>query len=447
MPVCVSVCALRNQVVCPTQLGMTGPFRILDLPADLFWYILSFLGFEEVVLFSLTCKDVYHLVRRAKKGRSCFATLRRPLNVRPGLEFALERVNFLHLLEDDYPGLFVCACCFKLHPSLTGEGEGEGRLTRHYSGFAHGYIDREYRGMLMFGALWPQYVIGRHPTFGIGAGKIDVQGPSFLNPEFSSISTDWEFAKLGTLCNNPYLLHGYVKLDTETVVANGSLFFHKIQRILLLPEKTKAFIRTLDTSFMEQVYSTCCHDYGFKDVFQPSLRMINWRDFENMSVRDTISKFIKMAQDKISLPTPAGLEGWDLEAFELRPYSLAGCARCTTDYAITIHNHGSGGVEIVLDVFQDLGDNVNKKWEHCWSDAYVRDMFDTALRRRLDPRYPAVDPRIFPTPPGKSAIGHPSTPTTRDIQDLHEHERKMMLQLPRDVLRKIRRRQYEQGLT
>ncbi|KAI2639842.1 hypothetical protein GGS26DRAFT_287353 [Hypomontagnella submonticulosa] len=437
----VAIGTMRKRAVWPAQLGMKGPFRILDLPAELILCILSFLGSKEVVLFSLTCKDVSRFVRGAKFGRLHLDALHRALqrdeeNLEPGYE----RVEFLHLLSQDHPRLFMCYRCCKLHQSLTGED----RLIPQDSDLGNEDI-KEWKGELVFGPLWPQYTISHPAAFGITADNRATLGPGYPGTQLS-ISTDWKLARLGTFCNNPDFIHGYVKLDTEAVVVNGSLLFHKTQRILLLPERVKPFFKCMAFYRMEQVFTSCCHNSDLDHTFRPFLSTIHWNDFDKIGVRDTISGFIKMTHYQMLLSEPPGVDGWDMEALELHPDSLAGCNRCTTEYAVTIHNHGRAGVEIILDVFQDFGDSSSPKWQNCCFDSQGT-AFNTVLQRRRDPGYGAVDPRIFPTPPGKSAKEHPSAPATRDMEDLHEHERRAMLKWMCKYLEPLGRKENEQGLT
>ncbi|KAL7626688.1 hypothetical protein AAE478_003462 [Parahypoxylon ruwenzoriense] len=406
-----------NKLTASAAPGSSGAFRILDLSMELVLMILSFLSHEEIVLFSLTCKTASrlfcHLWPPHPKGGGS-----QPPWMPSG------RFMFLDLLSVDLPYHFVCNRCRKLH-SHRGLTLG-GQCPRHNSIVvvrSHRY--RIHKGTMTFGPLWPQYAFSHNEAREVML--CDRYGPECGLPiSHLSISTDWKLARLGTACNNPYFIHGYVKLDTEAVVMYRSLFFHKIQRIWLLPDKLKSFLNYNVDRAIEQVFKSCCHETNIKASFSPGLHILDWRRLDGMCVRDTISEFQCMAQRSARLPQPAGLEGWDTDNFDSRPQTLGGCRHCMTDYAFTIHNHGRAGVEIIFDVFQDLGSCDSKtcnKWAYCWGDVYLD--YPSSIHRRQT--YPVIHPRLFPTAPGKSAKGHPSAPTPEDIWELHEYERRARL--------------------
>ncbi|OTB07124.1 hypothetical protein M426DRAFT_318154 [Hypoxylon sp. CI-4A] len=402
------------------QLTPKGLYAILDLPPELVLNIVSFLDHAQVVLFSLTCKAAFRLVRESDQGRISLSVIHQPMSQSPATildDYPLvftgrrpvspHRSQFLQLLAYDYPHLFVCHRCQQLHRTPTGEI----RDRRHDLAVVRDLRDPRPKGVMSFGSLWLQY----HFTFDDAreavAGKLNGPVPDL------TISTDWKLSKLGPSCTNPDFTHGYIKLDTEAVVVDGCLLFHKVQRILILADKAKHFLLTNSRHFVDHVFDSCCHKESMLDnMFQPPLSQSPWMLFVKQSVHKDLTMLISMAQKRVCLPEPSGPDGWDLDSFKLNCSLLGGCPFCTTSGAITIHNHGRGGVELVYDTFQDLGCCSNPddpKWEHCWSNSQEGSVQWCHM----------LNPAIFPTRPGKSARKHPSAPAAQDVFELHEHER------------------------
>ncbi|KAI2471664.1 hypothetical protein F4781DRAFT_386270 [Annulohypoxylon bovei var. microspora] len=406
-----------------TPSVLPGACRILDLPPELVFEILAFLDPPYVILFSLTCKSALSLISTTEYGKYCLSFVQKGLQdcrrSAIGSESVLDpRYKFLQLLADDYLHRFVCLRCAKLHQNPTGES----RNVQNNSIIVRDRLNLRPKGVMTFGPLWPQHVITFDKAREALEGTLGNPGAN-LPLSRLSISTDWKLARLWTSCYNPEFIHGYVKLDTEATVVNGSLFFHKVQRVLLQPEKVKPFFRSSKSWLMEEIFKSCSHSGQFRYGFQPSLSHFSWDSLDKLSVHRIISELVAMAHWKVLLTEPTRLDGWDMDKFELQSYSLTGCNQCPTDNAITIHNHGRAGVEIVADVFQNLGDctsSTNCKWEACWLNC-LEELYRTILLRRVD--HPTIHPVIFPTPPGRSAMKHPSAPSADDVWELHEHDR------------------------
>ncbi|KAI0883437.1 uncharacterized protein GGS22DRAFT_167000 [Annulohypoxylon maeteangense] len=403
--------------------GLPGPCRILDLPPELVFEILSFLDPPYVILFSLTCKATRRLISSTPHGKFCLSYVQKGLRDcrrEPiGSESTSDpRYKFLQLLADDNLHRFVCLRCAKLHQNLTGES----RNAHHNSAIIRDRLISRPRGAMTFGPLWPKYVITFDEAREILKGTLNKPRNKLPIPPLA-ISTDWKLARLWSSCYNPEFIHGYVKLDTEATVVDGSLYFHKVQRILLQPEKVKPFFSASKSWLMEELFKSCTHSGQFRYAFQPSLSSFSWNSLDKTGVHRMIAELIAMAHWKVLLAEPSRLEGWDLDKLELQSYSLTGCCQCVTDNSITIHSHGRGGVEIVADVFQNLGDltkSSDRKWEACWHNR-LDEVYRSILVRRSD--HPIIDPSIFFTPPGRSARKHPSAPSVNDVWELHEHDR------------------------
>ncbi|KAI1094578.1 hypothetical protein F5B19DRAFT_490417 [Rostrohypoxylon terebratum] len=404
----------KELAIRPKPSGLTGPCRVLDLPPELVLYILSFLDPPYIILFSLTCKSAHSLLSGSAFGKYCLSYVKKELrdcSRQPlGKESALDmRYEFLRLLADDRLDRFVCLHCAKLHQNPAGGS----RTAHHNSITIRDRLSARPRGLMTFGPIWPEYAIAFDEACAAQKGSL----------EKLAISTDWKLARLWPSCYNPQMIHGYIKLDTEATVVDGSLYFHKAQRILLPPEKVMPFCRASKSWLVEEVFKSCNHGGQYRYAFHPSLSSFAWDRLDNLSVHRTILEFIKMAHWKMMTEETPDLDGWDLDKVNIESHMFAGCCQCATDNAITIHNHGRAGVEIIADTFQDLGDLANPqdyKWEACWFNQ-LDEVYRSILIRRLD--YPLVQPAMFPTPPGRSAIKHPSAPSVEDIWQLHEHDR------------------------
>ncbi|KAI1454990.1 hypothetical protein F4805DRAFT_437520 [Annulohypoxylon moriforme] len=402
--------------------GLPGPCRILDLPPELVLEILSFLDPPYVILFSLTCKAAYRLISSIAYGKFCLSYIQKGFrDCRRedigSLSAADPRYKFLQLLADDHLHLFTCLRCAKLHQNFAGES----RNARYNSVAIRDRLSPRPRGVMTFGPLWPKYAFTFEEAREAVKGTIGRPRNKLPLPPLA-ISTDWKLAQLWPSCYNPEFIHGYIKLDTEATIVDGSLYFHKVQRILLQPEKVKPFFSSSKSWLMEEVFKSCIHSGQFRYAFQPPLSSFSWDSLDKTSVHSVISELIRMAQWKVLVAEPSRLNGWDMDKLELQAYSLTGCCACVTDNAITIHNHGRGGVEIIADVFQKLGNVMNpadRFWESCWF-SQLDEVYRSILVRRA--YHTIIEPAIFATPPGRSARKHPSAPSVDDIWELHEHD-------------------------
>ncbi|KAI1375954.1 hypothetical protein F4677DRAFT_421412 [Hypoxylon crocopeplum] len=420
----------RAKVTTPRVTGRANGLELLlDMPIELALEVISLLDIVDIALLSLTCKDAFHFIRSTDFGSTSATDLRNALMTKSPSMF-LERARFLHLLADDYPYLFVCQRCSKLHQyeSLAVQGQ----YAREYTVIVRGRRDPSLKGLMTFGPLWPQYALSFNRASEIIRHTCDGLNPRAPVADLA-LSTDWKLARLGTSCNNPDMTHGYVKLDAEAVIVGGCLFFHKTHRVLLQPEKVMGFLRINASYPMDQIFKGCCHGLDPLSSFFPPLGSLGWSRFKGMSIHEMVSEFVSMARKKAGLREAPGPEGWDLSTRHMPTYALHGCRDCTTDSAITIHNHGRAGVEIILDVFQELGSCSEPRyndWEYCWS-GHGGLRYANLSRRRSD--YPQVDVSLFPTPPGRSGMRHQSAPTARDVWELHEHQRVAKMTPPRSL--------------
>ncbi|KAI1769592.1 hypothetical protein GGR53DRAFT_473256 [Hypoxylon sp. FL1150] len=414
-------------------------FPILDMPVELVLDVLKFMDRGDILAFSLTCKTAHGFVFESKNperenlGKECARILRNG-SFQTATPFA-EQFAFLEKLVIDLPYHFICKRCRKLHDhrsllchnegevegEVEGEGEGEGEPA-----MSHCLPDPNAKGLLTFGPLWPQHAFAWDDAYEAMMQRFN---SSFVLPVPQlTMAADWKLARLGPTCDNPDFLHGYVKLDTEAVFARDKLCLHKTQRVVVQADRLAAFLQRCQAP-MEHVFRPCPHKESlglmFALLFKESVLQ------RRATVFEVVSEIIAQVGRR-------GLDGWQLNEGEgapspspLHPYGLPlyGCRYCATDFMLTIHNHGRGGVEIILDAYQDLGDcgttHPGKVGDNNWSlccGAGYDFSYDSVYERR--DAHPAVRPDLFRTRPGKSAMRLSTAPYSSDVFALGEHERK-----------------------
>ncbi|KAI1393853.1 uncharacterized protein F4822DRAFT_386146 [Hypoxylon trugodes] len=399
--------------------GKAATSPILDLPVELLFRVLSFLDPAPILLFSLTCKGTLHFVQASDLWEPCFSTLHRVLQTREE-HVSLQRYEFLQLLADDHPHSFVCRRCMKLHRNIVEGGRYAQLGSIPISGRRRGASSQ---GLMTFGHLWPQYAFSIEEALKVVIPREDPR-PIQL-PEFS-ISTDWKLARLGTSCNNPDFIHGYVKLDNEGIAVGGHLHLHRVQRVLLLAEKVVPFFEANTPSSMEQVFRFCRHHTDIMSSFGDPLPPYFFEGLNKAGVYNAITTLALIAPKKALLEEPTGTHGLIIDKSKLFEGIMPGCSQCSTDHVMTIHNHGRAGVEIVVDVYQDLGflSSTHRGWDYCWT-GNIEHKYRGVISRRRD--FPAISFDLFPTALGRSARAHPSAPSIQDVWELHEHERSARL--------------------
>ncbi|KAI2626478.1 hypothetical protein GGR54DRAFT_591100 [Hypoxylon sp. NC1633] len=423
-----------------------SPFTKENMPKKILEAILSLLDQAELTLFSLTCKDALKIVRGLDFGKESVSQIEQAL--RPcDEELNYQRTKFLTLLADDHPYLYVCENCAKLHTyhhSFKVLNE-DGESTLNTINNIRGLRDPSCKGLITFGPLWPQWHMPFHavrliimkacaryntpkfvnpvlvmntlapnaaPVFVVP--ELDMNGrvrpaiPTFEVPELT-LSDDWQLRKLGNKCVNTDAAHGFVKLDVEAVIVRRCLFLHRIHRVVLYPQFLEKFLSDQWCSDNGPFFRACGHEFKLNNCFWPKIGdYFGYQQGIPRSVDSTVNMLARMAKSAAKLPEAPGPEGWDMSRYPRNPDTLPGCADCLTDCAVTIHHHPAGfggGVEVVFDVFQELGTcdgsmEDSRGWALAWNGQQQL-KYNSASARRKD-GYKQVDPRIFPTRPGRS---------------------------------------------
>ncbi|KAK8024100.1 hypothetical protein PG993_012166 [Apiospora rasikravindrae] len=233
-------------------------------------------------------------------------------------------------------------------------------------------------------------------------------GPGFGIPlsEFC-ISTDWSYADAYTKLHNASravfkCFNSYTKLDTEAVFnASGCLLAHRIQRLWV----------PLHLSGSDVLVR-----YGLGGIAGDFKICSHHNPYTNEMIANFIGPirsgfcYVIAASSVSGAKTPTRL-----------PRQIKRCEDCPTEYEFTYHVHeDDGGVELVLDVWQNFGKCLKPRtpgWINCWG--------------RLNPRFQppshdeyrsgwanseisyVADETLFPTVAGTSAANHTSANKVR----------------------------------
>lgn len=305
-----------------------------------------------------------------------------------------ERWAFLREIEPQVPHLELCHYCRIFHP----------RTTEYQSLCRIKPVD--INPDLECDAKEAQFVRwGSHWGFGF-RDVYAVMSRHMLSPQHGIslshlfTSTDWTFGKayrnLHNASRSPFKRFvSYTKLDTEAVIRDSHLLVHRIQR-LWVPghlQGTEVLVR-YGAGDIAGDFKICMH-HG-----PQSGEMIN--NF-TIPLREGL-KYVLAARTVHGSSEDGPL-----------PYIIKRCEDCPTEYAISFHIHNGNSVEIVLDVWQNLGkcqSPTSAGWFNCWGMLNPRfceatDETARAAWYQSDAGFVA-DASLFDTKAGISAIDHPS---------------------------------------
>lgn len=214
------------------------------------------------------------------------------------------------------------------------------------------------------------------------------------------VSTKWTFGKayknLHNASRSPFKrFTSYTKLDTEAVIRNDRLLVHRIQR-LWVPrhlQGTDVLVR-----------------YGAGDIAGDFKICMH----HGPQSGEMINNFTIPLREGLKYVLAAGTVRGCTEDGPL-PYIIKRCEDCPTEYAISFHVHHDSSVEIVLDVWQNLGTCQSPQaagWFNCWGMLNLRfcETTDESARTawyNSGTGYVA-DATLFPTPAASSAVDHAS---------------------------------------
>lgn len=376
---------------------------ILRLPPELVLMLSDFLPAHDSICLALTCRDMYGKVDD-KHWRNI-----QPLMIddkKCGKQYKVAsadhdqtRWSVLTKLQPQLPGLELCHFCRIFHPRPSPDS---GSLLRSASIESSG-LECDAK----------EFTMGRWSSWGFAFGDLAAVMSHHFNDgscglPLSSLyyTTDWEYGhfyrRLYNACRKPgegFL--NYIKFDADAVIDGEHLLLHRTQRVWIPfhDQGTDVLIR-----------------YGFGEIANDVRICAHF----GITSPKMILKFVSPLGDVLRITAAANHNhGDDTQPQDvIQKPLLHNCHECPTSFQSTLHVHDHGGgkrsVEIILDVWQNMGTCQNPDspgWASCWGP--------------LNPRFRGKDNRwvkgqsevehvnerqrgLFQVPAGASATSHSS---------------------------------------
>lgn len=415
-----------NTTSWPTSMDSVRPSRTIeDLPPEVIGIIQEQLPLYDAIKLGLASRRL-----RMSTDPRLWEQVRCTIHVDKikGIKFVAgadddERWAFLKELEIQVPHLELCHYCRIFHPRSTSVAES---VWRDISSDTSINWEADCNAKeVHFRRLGINWGFGFRDVYAVMMNRT-ISGQHGIPLDDLCISTDWFFAKayknLHNASRSPFRRFvSYAKLDTEAIIRKKSLLVHRIQR-LWVPihlQGTDVLIR-YGPGDMAGDFKICMHHGPM------SGEMIN-----NLTIplREGI-KYVLAAR-----LVPESIEDGPL------PHIVKRCEDCPTEYSITFHVHDSNSLEIVLDVWQNLGDCHSPTapgWLNCWGMLNPR-LSDTPDETARNSWYQAkvgyvADATVFPTPGWKSEAAHSSSaPVLREFAQLQEQAKYAFSEHPHNV--------------
>ncbi|AEO66806.1 uncharacterized protein THITE_2088283 [Thermothielavioides terrestris NRRL 8126] len=158
----------------------------------------------------------------------------------------------------------------------------------------------------------------------------------------------------------------HVKLDMEAAVVRGKLVVHTVQR-LLIPLRDRKPLRSgwwlgrgLIVDPQYHGFQTCRHEHPYFPHRKTDLRLCPRRQVEG-----------QLGNHWLAMSSRQGLLSrvCNKRVPNIRRITKGECSYCPTKWVLTTYDHAIGGVEAVVDVWQNLGDcrsPLDPGWSFCW---------------------------------------------------------------------------------
>ncbi|KAK9773366.1 hypothetical protein AB5N19_02450 [Seiridium cardinale] len=396
---------------------------IQDLPPELVGMVQDFLPLYESIRLGLCSRRLKeHTDPRLWEQVRCNIEHHKTKGVRyVGRVDDDERWNFLKEIEPQIPHLELCHYCRIFHPRLP---PGNQSLWRSAASDINQEAECDVKEV-QFRRWGMKWGFGFRDVYAVMARQT-------LSPEHGvplsdlCISTAWTFASayrnLHNASRSPFKRFvSYTKVDTEAVFRDKHLLVHRIQR-LWVPihlQGTDVLVR-YGAGDIAGDFKICMH-HG-----PQSGEMIN--NF-TIPLREGI-KYVLAARTVFGRTEDSPL-----------PQIIKRCEDCPTEYAISFHIHNENSIEVVLDVWQNLGTCQSPQapgWLNCWGMLNMR-MCETTDEAARTAWYQSgvgyiADATLFDTPAGQTEMGHPSSaPVLHEWAQLHSQAAASALARARNV--------------
>ncbi|KAH8662103.1 hypothetical protein BX600DRAFT_550934 [Xylariales sp. PMI_506] len=381
---------------------------VYGLPNELLWQIMQYLPLYEAVKLAISSRRLYERAD-PKVWAQVRCTQIDDVKGRVAASNDEERWTFLNNMEMGLPTHELCHYCRVLHPCGTSQQQSLWRPpSKHQSEIECDAKEVQFR---RWGVDWgfgfrDVYAIVSHRRLGDRHGR--------PLSDFC-ISTDWTFAQayknVYNASRSPFKRFlSYTKLDTEASFQGDVIVVHRVQR-LWVPihlQGTDVLVR-YGVGNIAGDFKICSH--------------------HNPQSGEMIYNFVLPLRNglKCVLAARSALDSIDVDDMPL-PRIIKRCEDCPTEYCITFHVHPGGSVEIVVNVWQNLGRGQAPQstgWLNCWGSLNPRfsgSPQEDAWRTEWigsDVAY-VGDETLFPTGAGQSAAEHPSAAAVlRHWDELH----------------------------
>ncbi|ORY67647.1 uncharacterized protein BCR38DRAFT_161853 [Pseudomassariella vexata] len=396
--------------------GSVGPI-ITHLPQELIDMISDHLPLYDIIRLGVTCRHFYN-----KKDVKFWYQVRctKIVNELKGSRYipvieAEERWKFLKNLELDLPNLELCHFCEIFHPRGSPQQQSLERVPHR------GSTGAECNAKEVQFRRWSiDWGFGFRDIYAI-TNRL-VHGEAHGQPLSDlCFSTNWAFAecyrKLYNATKSPFKRFlSYIKLDAEALIVDQQVLVHRIQR-LWIPNHVQGseVLLRYGVGDLACDFKICAHHnpqsgemiHNFVHPFRESLRVVMVTAFNASDSYNAGSSQPQVFVRCHKCPSER---------------LIRRCEDCPTEYEVTFYVHNNKGIEVVLDVWQNLGrcrSPLEPGWANCWGRANPRFQAPAEEQWRKDwiqsdVAY-IVDKSIFPTGPGLSAASHHSA------QAVHDH--------------------------
>jgi hypothetical protein len=391
----------------PDHAVITTKSSIERIPNELYWMILKDLPLYDKVRLAITSKTMYltadpdiwesllcHQVIEDGKGRIFVPTTHDD-----------DRWSFLREMEKSVADHELCHYCHVFHPCGTPQERSLWRTVADpFNGDECDIKDVTFQ---RWGISWG---FGFRDVYAVMKRHF-LGGHHGMPLQDLCISTDWKFAdtykNLYNAARSPFKSFvSYTKLDTEALIRDDQLIVHRIQR-LWVPIHMKG----IDVLIR----------YGAGDIAGDFKICAHHSPRSN----DLIYNFLLPLRHGLKCVLAAG-SVWGIDEKDRdMPLIITRCEECPTEYSTNFRIHDHNSVEIILDVWQNLGacqSPHDPGWANCWATANPRyhgspqeDTWRTTWTES-DVAY-IGDETVFSTGSRKSAVDHPSALAARQRWD------------------------------